>query len=41
MKLVVCAVSGSGTWKLVHRHEDPLIDKTAPAGVIQKAVAAK
>jgi ketosteroid isomerase-like protein len=28
----------SGAWKLIHRHEDPLIDKTAPAAVIQKAV---
>ena len=26
----------SGAWKLMHRHEDPLIDKTAPAAVIQK-----
>jgi ketosteroid isomerase-like protein len=24
-----------GTWKLVHRHEDPLIAKTAPAAVIE------
>jgi ketosteroid isomerase-like protein len=25
-----------GVWKLVHRHADPLIDKTAPAAVLQK-----
>jgi ketosteroid isomerase-like protein len=25
-----------GAWKLVHRHADPLIDKTAPATVLQK-----
>jgi ketosteroid isomerase-like protein len=25
-----------GAWKLVHRHADPLIDKTAPAAVLQK-----
>ena len=26
----------NGTWKLVHRHADPLVDKTAPATVLQK-----
>jgi len=26
----------NGVWKLVHRHADPLIDKTAPATVLQK-----
>jgi ketosteroid isomerase-like protein len=26
----------SGAWKLIHRHEDPLIDKAPPAAVIQK-----
>jgi ketosteroid isomerase-like protein len=26
----------NGDWKLVHRHADPLIDKTAPATVFQK-----
>jgi ketosteroid isomerase-like protein len=25
-----------GQWKLVHRHADPLMDKTAPATVLQK-----
>lgn len=25
-----------GVWKLVHRHADPLIEKTAPATVLQK-----
>jgi ketosteroid isomerase-like protein len=25
-----------GAWKLVHRHADPLINKTAPATVLQK-----
>jgi ketosteroid isomerase-like protein len=25
-----------GAWKLIHRHADPLIDKTAPAAVLQK-----
>jgi ketosteroid isomerase-like protein len=25
-----------GSWKLIHRHADPLIDKTAPAAVLQK-----
>ncbi len=25
-----------GMWKLVHRHADPLMDKTAPATVLQK-----
>jgi ketosteroid isomerase-like protein len=25
-----------GNWKLVHRHADPLIDKTAPGAVLQK-----
>jgi ketosteroid isomerase-like protein len=25
-----------GVWKLIHRHADPLIDKTAPAAVLQK-----
>ena len=25
-----------GVWKLVHRHADPLIDRTAPATVLQK-----
>lgn len=25
-----------GVWKLVHRHADPLIDKTAPDAVLQK-----
>ena len=25
-----------GAWKLVHRQADPLIDKTAPATVLQK-----
>ncbi len=25
-----------GVWKLVHRHADPLIEKTAPAAVLQK-----
>jgi ketosteroid isomerase-like protein len=25
-----------GAWKLVHRHADPLIDKTAPDAVLQK-----
>jgi ketosteroid isomerase-like protein len=25
-----------GAWKLVHRHADPLFDKTAPAAVLQK-----
>lgn len=28
----------SGAWKLIHRHEDPLITKAPPAAVIQKAV---
>jgi ketosteroid isomerase-like protein len=27
----------AGTWKLVHRHEDPLIAKTAPSAVIEKS----
>jgi ketosteroid isomerase-like protein len=26
----------NGGWKLVHRHADPLIDKTSPATVLQK-----
>jgi ketosteroid isomerase-like protein len=26
----------NGVWKLVHRHADPLINKTAPATVLQK-----
>jgi ketosteroid isomerase-like protein len=26
----------NGDWKLVHRHADPLVDKTAPAAVLQK-----
>jgi hypothetical protein len=26
----------SGAWKLVHRHEDPLVTKTPPGAVIQK-----
>jgi ketosteroid isomerase-like protein len=26
----------NGVWKLVHRHADPLIDKMAPATVLQK-----
>ena len=26
----------NGSWKLVHRHADPLIGKTAPATVLQK-----
>jgi ketosteroid isomerase-like protein len=26
----------NGVWKLVHRHADPLIDKTAPAAVLKK-----
>jgi ketosteroid isomerase-like protein len=26
----------NGVWKLVHRHADPLIDRTAPATVLQK-----
>jgi ketosteroid isomerase-like protein len=25
-----------GVWKLVHRHADPLVDKTAPATVLRK-----
>jgi len=25
-----------GAWKLVHRHADPLINKMAPATVLQK-----
>jgi ketosteroid isomerase-like protein len=25
-----------GVWKLVHRHADPLIDKTAPSAVLKK-----
>jgi ketosteroid isomerase-like protein len=25
-----------GVWKLIHRHADPLIDRTAPAAVLQK-----
>ena len=25
-----------GEWKMIHRHADPLIDKTAPAAVIKK-----
>ncbi|HEY6403086.1 MAG TPA: nuclear transport factor 2 family protein [Blastocatellia bacterium] len=25
-----------GAWKLVHRHADPLVDKTAPAAVLQR-----
>lgn len=25
-----------GVWKLVHRHADPLIGKTAPATVLRK-----
>jgi ketosteroid isomerase-like protein len=25
-----------GEWKLLHRHADPLIDKTAPEAVLQK-----
>jgi ketosteroid isomerase-like protein len=25
-----------GTWKLVHRHADPLMDKTAPPAVLKK-----
>lgn len=25
-----------GTWKLVHRHADPLIGKTAPAAVLRQ-----
>jgi ketosteroid isomerase-like protein len=29
----------SGAWKLVHRHEDPLIDKTAPGAVIREGVS--
>lgn len=28
----------SGAWKLLHRHEDPLLTKAPPAAVIQKAV---
>jgi ketosteroid isomerase-like protein len=31
----------SGAWKLIHRHEDPLVTKTPPAAVIQKAVMPK
>jgi ketosteroid isomerase-like protein len=26
----------AGAWKLIHRHEDPLMAKTAPAAVIEK-----
>jgi ketosteroid isomerase-like protein len=26
-----------GDWKLVHRHADPLVEKTAPATVLQKS----
>ena len=26
----------SGAWKLIHRHEDPLVTKAPPAAVIQK-----
>ena len=26
----------NGSWKLLHRHADPLIGKTAPATVLQK-----
>jgi ketosteroid isomerase-like protein len=26
----------AGAWKLIHRHEDPLMTKAAPAAVIQK-----
>jgi hypothetical protein len=26
----------NGDWKLVHRHADPLMDKTTPATVLQK-----
>jgi ketosteroid isomerase-like protein len=26
----------SGAWKLIHRHEDPLTEKTPPGAVIQK-----
>jgi ketosteroid isomerase-like protein len=25
-----------GVWKLVHRHADPLMDKTAPSAVLKK-----
>jgi ketosteroid isomerase-like protein len=25
-----------GAWKMIHRHADPLIDKTAPATVLKK-----
>jgi ketosteroid isomerase-like protein len=25
-----------GAWKMIHRHADPLIDKTAPAAVIKR-----
>ncbi len=28
----------SGAWKLIHRHEDPLLTKAPPAAVIEKAV---
>jgi ketosteroid isomerase-like protein len=27
----------SGAWKLIHRHEDPLVTKTPPAAVINRA----
>ncbi len=26
----------NGIWKLLHRHADPLVEKTAPATVLQK-----
>jgi ketosteroid isomerase-like protein len=28
----------SGAWKLIHRHEDPLLTKTPPAAVIEQTV---
>lgn len=31
----------SGAWKLIHRHEDPLIGKTPPAAVIRKDASQK
>ena len=31
----------SGAWKLIHRHEDPLITKTPPAAVTQKPAPQK
>jgi ketosteroid isomerase-like protein len=31
----------SGAWKLVHRHEDPLVTKMPPAAVIQKPAVQK